>query len=51
MDILWLIYNTLDEASDLLTMKNIKKGYKYLKNLDKTKFKIETFINNLLRKG
>ena len=46
-----LFYNTLDEASDLLTMKNIKKGYKYLKNLDKTKFKIETFINNLLRKG
>ena len=40
-----LFYNTVEEASELLTINNIKAGWKYLKNLDKTKFKIETFIS------
>ena len=40
-----LFYNTVEEASELLTINNIKAGWKYLKNLDKTKFKIKTFIS------
>ena len=40
-----LFYSNLDFA-DLLTTKKIKEGWKYLLALDKTKFKIETFIHD-----
>ena len=38
-----LYYNTLEEATDIITMKNIDKAYHYLKRMDKTKLKIEYF--------
>ena len=43
-----LFYDDIKDASLLLTINKITEGYKYLKNLDKTKFKIETFVSNFL---
>jgi len=46
-----LFYENIFDVKNLLTIKNIETGYNYLKNLDKTKFKIETFMtdfNNIL---
>jgi polysaccharide pyruvyl transferase WcaK-like protein len=40
-----LFYDNLDDVKYLLTHKNIDCAYHYLKHLDKTKFKIDTFIN------
>jgi hypothetical protein len=40
-------YESMEEATEKLNnMKLIKKTYEYLKNMDKTFLKIETFINN-----
>jgi polysaccharide pyruvyl transferase WcaK-like protein len=41
-----LYYNTLEESTEIVTMKNIEKAYNYLKNLNKNKFRIETFKND-----
>lgn len=38
-----LYYNTLEDATDVITMKNIDRAYHYLKRMDKTKLKIEHF--------
>jgi len=40
-----LYYNEISEVDDLLTMKNIDKTTTYLRRMDKTKYKIEYFIN------
>lgn len=48
-----LYYNSLDECTENITMKNIEKAFNYLKNLNKNKFKIETFkqnFNEMLKK-
>ena len=42
-----LFYTDIKEVSEMLTMEKIKMGYTYLKKMDKTKFKIETFLQNL----
>jgi len=42
-----LFYTDIKEVSEMLTLEKIKKGYTYLKKMDKTKFKIETFLQNL----
>ena len=41
-----LFYSDVSEVEKLVTMKNIEKAHQYLKRMDKTKFKIETFIKN-----
>jgi len=49
-----LFYNDVTDVGNLLTMKNIEKAHSYLKKMDKTKFKIESFIKdfqNLLNKS
>ena len=43
-----LFYDDIKEVSDLLTWKKITKGWHYLKSLDKTKFKIETFFKDFI---
>jgi polysaccharide pyruvyl transferase WcaK-like protein len=40
-----LFYTTIADATDLLTVKKIKEGWSYLQKMDKTEFKIETFIS------
>ena len=42
-----LYFNNVHEINHLLTPKNIIKANEYLKNLDKTEFKIEYFINKI----
>ena len=45
-----LFYETLDEVNNLLSDRtNIRKAHKYLKNMDKTKFSIQHFINQLIQ--
>ena len=39
-----LFYEEVKDVSELLTLKKITKGWQYLKQMDKTKFKIESFI-------
>jgi hypothetical protein len=41
-----LYYNTLNDATKIITIKNIEKAYNYLKKMDKTQLKIETFKKN-----
>jgi hypothetical protein len=41
-----LFYLDISEVKNLVTNKNIKKAHNYLKRMDKTQFKIETFIKN-----
>ena len=43
-----LFYNTIADATDLLTAKKIKEGWSYLNKMDKTEFKIETFISKFI---
>jgi hypothetical protein len=43
-----LYYNNISEVKDLLNLNSIEKAYAYIKNLDKTKFKIETFIKDFI---
>ena len=43
-----LFFDTISDVTDLLTNKSIKKAYKYLKKMDKTKFTIEFFLNSLI---
>ena len=43
-----LFYNSINDVKNLLTMKNIEKGYEYLKNLNKSELKLETFINKFI---
>jgi polysaccharide pyruvyl transferase WcaK-like protein len=38
-----LYYTTLEDATTVITLVNIEKAYNYLKKLDKTVLKIETF--------
>ena len=48
-----LYYNSLDDCTEIITMKNIEKAYNYLRNLNKNKFKIESFkqnFNDMLKK-
>lgn len=40
-----MFYDNMDQIKDILNMKLIDDTYEYLKNLDKSKLKIETFIN------
>jgi hypothetical protein len=40
-----MFYDRMDQIKDILDMKLIDDTYEYLKNLDKSKLKIETFIN------
>ncbi len=39
-----LFYNNLEEITGLVTLKNIEKAHIYIRKLDKTNLKIETFI-------
>ncbi len=41
-----LYFNTLEEASEIINLKNIEKAHIYLKKLDKSQLKIETFQKN-----
>jgi hypothetical protein len=44
-----LFYDNLDEATALISnCRNIKKAYLYLRNLDKTKFKVKYFLESLV---
>ncbi len=40
-----LYFETLEEASEIINLKNIEKAHNYLKKLDKTNLKIESFQN------
>lgn len=40
-----LFYDKLEDINDILSSRNIESAYIYLKRLDKTNLKIETFIN------
>jgi hypothetical protein len=40
-----MFYDRIDQIKDILDMKLVDDTYEYLKNLDKSKLKIETFIN------
>lgn len=42
-----LLYDNLDDINDILSIRNVESAHNYLKKLDKTNLKIETFINNL----
>jgi polysaccharide pyruvyl transferase WcaK-like protein len=42
-----LLYDDIEELTELITIQNIEKAHIYLKKLDKTKLKIETFKSNL----
>lgn len=42
-----LYYNDLSEVSDLINGPKILSAHEYLKKMDKTPFKINTFLNNL----
>ncbi len=45
-----LFYNSLDEVYEILRNdNNIQKAYAYLKSLNKCKFRIDHFINNLIK--
>jgi hypothetical protein len=39
-----LFYTDIKDVTEMLTMEKLKAGYTYLRKLDKTKFKIETFL-------
>ena len=41
-----LFYEEVKDVSELLTLKKITKGWQYLKQMDKTKYKIDTFLKN-----
>jgi hypothetical protein len=41
-----LYYNTLEEATNIITIKNIEKAYNYLKKMDKSQLKMESFNKN-----
>ena len=43
-----LFYDKIEEVTNLLDLNNIKKGWKYLKKLDKKKFTIKKFIKDFL---
>lgn len=40
-----MFYDNIDQIKDILDMKLVDDTYEYLKNLDKSKLKIETFLN------
>jgi hypothetical protein len=40
-----LFYDSINDVKNLLTMKHIEKAHDYLKNLNKTELRLETFIN------
>jgi hypothetical protein len=42
-----LFYTNIKDVTEMLTLEKIKAGNIYLKKLDKTKFKIETFLAEL----
>lgn len=44
------LFSDVDNASNLLTMDNIQAAYKYLKEVDKTQFKLKTFVETFLLK-
>ena len=43
-----LYYDNLDDINDILTFDNIYKAHKYLKYMDKKKYDIKYFINDLI---
>ena len=43
-----LFYDSINDVKNLLTMKYIEKGHDYLKNLNKTELKLETFVNKFI---
>ena len=43
-----LYYNNIDDVHKLLSLDIIDKAYSYIKNLDKTKFKLETFVKEFI---
>lgn len=43
-----LYFNSIDEISELLTDENIIKAHNYLKNMDKSRFSIEYFRNDIM---
>jgi polysaccharide pyruvyl transferase WcaK-like protein len=43
-----LFYNKIEEVTNLLDVNTIKKGWNYLKKIDKKKFTIKKFINDFL---
>jgi len=42
-----LYYNHLDEVHSLIDSQKLLKAHEYLKNMDKTPFMMETFLNGL----
>ena len=42
-----LFYNEISEVTNMLNINKITEGYNYLCKMNKDKFKIETFINEL----
>lgn len=44
-----LYYDTIDDVKDLLSLESIEKATNYLKNMDKTKFKIDTFVKSFIQ--
>ena len=44
-----LFYDNLDHANDLISnRKNIKRAHKYLRNMDKSRFRIGSFLDSLV---
>jgi polysaccharide pyruvyl transferase WcaK-like protein len=43
-----LYYDNLEEINDILTLNNIHKAHNYLKHLDKKKYEIKYFIDDLV---
>ena len=41
------LFSDITDATNLLTMDNIQAAYKYLKTMDKTQFKLSTFVGGL----
>ena len=44
------LFSDIDNATNLLTMDKIQAAYKFLKEMDKTQFKLNTFVETFLLK-
>ncbi len=43
-----LLFDHLDQVNDLLSIHNIRNGYEFLKQMDKSELKMEYFKNRMI---
>lgn len=43
-----LFFDDINKVTELLSLDNIERAYSYIKSLDKTKFKLETFVKEFI---